>query len=115
MDDEAAFTERREFERFPLLLDVVAVFPDGRYDSILLDISAGGAKFRFAAAPMTHPEPDGPASIIVPPFGEFFGNVRWIDGDYVGMQFDENHKATSSLVRAMVNDSREGLFPPPSL
>jgi len=112
MSEKPDFMERRKFDRYPLMLDAEAVLPGERCDAVLLDISAGGAKFRFVAELSVRPEPGIPISIHVEPFGGFYGDVMWVDGDYIGMEFDERHKAIASLVHEMVAQSRESVFPP---
>jgi len=106
LNDSLCHTERRQTERFPLLLAAAASLPNGIYDASLIDISAGGAKFRIVEAPLEPLEPGISMSIDIPPFGGFFGFIVWIDEDFVGMEFDENHKATASLINDMVKQSR---------
>jgi len=112
ISDEA---ERRVHERHPLMLDATVSIPDEHYNAILIDISAGGAKFQLKNMPLAAPEPDLPISIHIQPFGGFFGNVIWVDDDFIGMQFDENHKATVSLIHEMVAQSRERAAPVPEM
>lgn len=95
------FTDRREYERFPLMLDASVAFSGEHYDVTLIDISAGGAKFQFKIIPPSLPGPDAEVSIEVPPHGGFYGNIAWFDQDYAGIKFDENHKVAASLIHEM--------------
>jgi len=93
--------DRREYERFPLMLEASVVFSDEHYDVVLIDISAGGAKFQFKMIPPSLPSPETEVSIEVPPHGGFYGNLVWSDDDYAGIEFDENHKVAASLIHEM--------------
>lgn len=98
--------ERRRTERFPLMLNAAVSLPNGTYEATLISISAGGAKFRVDEPPLEPFAAGRSISIDIPPFGGFGGFVVWIDEDYVGMEFDENHKVTAALINDMVAQSR---------
>lgn len=106
MNENVNFSDRRRAERFPLMLDAVAVLPNGRYEATLMDISAGGAKFKLEDAPLEPIEHGLTMSIEIPPFGGFYGFIVWIDESFAGMEFDENHKVTAGLINDMVAQSR---------
>lgn len=106
LNENVNYTDRRKTERFPLMLGAKAALPNGRYDATLMDISAGGAKFKLEEAPLEPLEPGLSMSIEIPPFGGFFGFIVWIDEDFAGMEFDENHKVTAGLIHDMVAESR---------
>ncbi|MBC8242169.1 MAG: PilZ domain-containing protein [Alphaproteobacteria bacterium] len=106
MSDISDFTERRQFERYPLMLDALISLPKEHYDAVLIDISAGGAKFQFREMPPMMPGPGIPISITIQPFGGFYGSLMWVDDDFAGMKFEENHKAMASLIHEMVAQSR---------
>jgi len=97
----SGFAERREFERFSLMLDASVTFAGEYYDVVLIDISAGGAKFQFKMIPPSLPDSNAEVAIEVPPHGGFYGNIVWVDGNYAGIKFDENHKAAASLIHDM--------------
>ncbi len=88
------------------MLGALVSLPKGRYDAVLIDISAGGAKFQLKEMPFIAPEIGVSISITIQPFGGFFGDIMWVDDDFIGMKFDENHKAMASLVHEMVAQSR---------
>jgi len=88
------------------MLDTTVTFSGGAYDTALIDVSAGGAKFCFKMPPPKMPDRGTPISIEIQPFGEFDGEVMWIDDDYAGIKFDENHKATAALINEMVAQGR---------
>ena len=100
------FMERREFERYPLMLDASVTITGDSYDVTLIDISAGGAKFQFKILP-PHNVPQGVETVSeVPRHGGVYGESVWMDDDYAGMKFDENHKMAANLIHEMVADSR---------
>ena len=101
LSTKSEFTDRREFERYPLMLEASVTFSGEYYDVVLIDISAGGAKFQFKIVPPALPDTDTEVSIEVPPHGGFYGNIVWTDEDYAGIEFDENHKAAASLIHEM--------------
>lgn len=102
----AEFMERRESERFPLMLDCSVTFTGDSYDVVLIDISAGGAKFQFKFVPPTPPAEGAETVLEVPRHGGFYGEIVWTDDDYAGMAFDENHKMAANLIHEMVAESR---------
>ena len=82
MSDASDFEEKRQFERYPLMLDAVVAVGGDALDITIFDVSAGGAKIRFKEDPLKH------IVIKVPPFGEFEGEIMWKDDEYVGVKFN---------------------------
>lgn len=104
--NSAEFTERREFERFPLMLDCSVSYNGSVHDVSLIDISASGAKFQFKVVPSVLPGEGVEVVIEVPRHGGFYGELVWTDDDYAGMKFDENHKMAANLIHEMVAETR---------
>ena len=93
------FTERRQFERFPLLKEAEALVDGTTLGAVIFDITLDGAKIRLTDSEL-HPENDiaKPISLIIPDAGILEGRVIWTDDEYVGIRFDENQKTMLNLV-----------------
>jgi len=84
--------ERRQTERFPLMLQASIGYDDGFMDVTIFDISAGGAKIRLDGDEI-------PAETVlknnfilnVPAYGKFSGDIAWKDDEYIGVQFHRDH------------------------
>ena len=100
MTDDQDFVERRQFERFPLMLEAEVSLGGDALESMIFDVSAGGAKVRFKKDPFKH------IVLKIPPFGEFEGEVMWKDDEYVGIRFHENHEKMMDAIVDMTRSSR---------
>ena len=92
-------TERRRHERYPLMMEAGALIGGEALGAVIIDLSAGGAKLRLRGAEDRRSH-DAADSIVlhIPKFGGVEGRVVWRDDDYVGILFDENHKALVNLI-----------------
>ena len=102
MSDAPDFEEKRQFERYPLMLDAVVAVGGDALDITIFDVSAGGAKIRFKEDPLKH------IVIKVPPFGEFEGEIMWKDDEYVGVKFNEDQQKMAQVIVDMTRKSRGG-------
>lgn len=100
MTDDQDFVERRQFERFPLMLEAEVSLGGEALGSMIFDVSAGGAKVRFKKDPFKH------MVLKIPPFGEFEGEVMWKDDEYVGIRFSEDHAKMMDVIVDMTRKSR---------
>ena len=99
MTEARDFVERRQFERYPLMLESTVSVGREVIDCVIFDISAGGAKVRLMGTEI-HPDKDQIVTIVldIPGFGGFEGKIIWTDDEYVGIQFSETHKTMVKLV-----------------
>ena len=84
--------ERREFERFPIMMRASVMAGDDSLEATIFDVSAYGAKVRLDGSDV--PSPDNMASNIVlniPAYGKFPADVAWRDEEYFGLRFHEDH------------------------
>ena len=84
--------ERRQNDRFPLTLKAEVSFGEGELDAKIYDLSPSGAKLRLKKSLLK--------SIVlnIPPFGVFEGEVAWTDEEFIGIKFNEDHKAIVNLI-----------------
>jgi hypothetical protein len=100
MTDDQDFVERRQFERFPLMLEAEVSLGSDALASMIFDVSAGGAKVRFKDDPFKK------IVLKIPPFGEFEGEVVWKDDEYVGIKFGEDHEKMMDVIVDMTRNSQ---------
>ena len=100
MTDPSDFEEKRQFERYPLMLDAEVALGGEALAITIFDVSAGGAKIRFKEDPLKH------IVIKVPPFGEFEGEIMWKDDEYVGVKFNEDQQKMAEVIVDMTRQSR---------
>jgi hypothetical protein len=84
--------ERRHTERFPLTVKAEIAFGDADLDARIYDLSPTGAKVRLKKGLLKN------IVLSIPPFGVFEGEVAWTDDEYIGIKFDEDHKAIVNLI-----------------
>jgi hypothetical protein len=84
--------ERRQNERFPLAVKAEVSLGEGDIEAQIYDLSPSGAKLRLKKGLLK--------SIVlsIPPFGVFEGEVAWTDEEFVGIKFNEDHKAIVNLI-----------------
>ncbi len=98
MVEAEKFTERRQHERLPLMMPAETLFEGATLDTVILDISLGGAKIRLTDAEL-HPTDIAKAIVLdIPKAGTMEGEVIWIDDEYVGIKFDDGQKTMLNLV-----------------
>ncbi len=102
MTDSAEFEEKRQFERYPLMLEAEVALGGEALAITIFDISAGGAKVRFKEDPLKR------IVLKVPPFGEFEGEIVWKDDEYVGVKFNEDQQKMADVIVDMTRQSRGG-------
>lgn len=99
MENSWTGTDRRRFERHPLMLEAQVTIEGESFAAVIFDISAGGAKVRLKdagnaaenAAPKT-------AVLDIPDFGDYEGDIVWTDDDFIGIDFHEDHKTMVKLI-----------------
>ena len=99
MTPEWNMTERRQHERYPLMLEAAVNICGESFAAVIFDISAGGAKVRLkdagnaaeTAAPKT-------AVLDIPDYGDYEGDIVWTDDDFIGIDFHEDHKTMVKLI-----------------
>lgn len=101
MTDSEDTPERREFERYPLMLEATVSVGHVVVDCVIFYISPGGARIRLKGTEIRS-EIDQIGTIVlhIPDFGGFEGKVIWTDDEYVGIQFSELQKTMVNLVIA---------------
>ena len=99
MTETRNFVEKRQFGRFPFMLESTVSVGQEILDCMIFDISAGGAKVRLKETEIS-PKKDRIETIVlhIPDFGGFEGKIVWTDDQYVGIQFRETHKTMVKLV-----------------
>ena len=102
MSQAPEFEEKRQFERYPLMLEAEVALGGEAIAITIFDISAGGAKVRFKEDPLKR------IVLKVPPFGEFEGEVVWKDDEYVGVKFNEDQQKMADVIVDMTRQSRGG-------
>ena len=101
MTDAESFEERRQFERYPLMLEAETSLGGESLECTIFDVSAGGAKIRLKQDPFKH------VVLTIPPFGEFEGEVVWKDDEYVGIKFHEDQEKMMEVIQGMSDHSRD--------
>ena len=96
----APATDQRQDERFPLMMDAEVRIGDSEFKAVIFDIGAGGAKLQVKEGLGQLDGNEQPLIVlIIPEFGEFHGEPAWVDDDFVGIQFHENHKTIVNLIK----------------
>ncbi len=101
-------TERRQHERYPLMLEAAVTIGGESFAAVIYYISAGGAKVQLKdagnAAENAMPKT---ASLKIPEDGGFEGDIIWTDDEFIGIDFHEDYKTTVKLItgqKAMTYD-----------
>ncbi len=99
MTSEWNMTERRQHERYPLMLEAAVTIGSETFAAVIFDISAGGAKVQLKEAGNAA-ENAMPKTVVldIPEYGDYEGDIIWIDDDYIGINFHENHKTMVKLI-----------------
>ena len=102
----ASKAERREFDRFPLMMTAAVAQNGGNLGAVIFDISEGGAKVQMTESPFdAATDIAGPVTLLVPKFGKFEGEVIWIDDEYFGMKFNEGqNEALAAALEGLVGN-----------
>lgn len=104
MNQPRNITEKRQFERYPLMLEAEVSHADQTIECVIFDVSAGGAKVRLKRAGIdAQNSPIKHVLLHIPPFGEFEGDIVWTDDDYMGIEFYETHKAVVKMLLERVS------------
>ncbi len=99
MNSPRNFTEKRQFERYPLMLEAEVSHADQIIDCVIFDVSAGGAKVRLKGAVIdAQKSPIKRVLLHIPPFGGFEGDIVWTDDEYMGIKFYETHKTVVNML-----------------
>ncbi len=86
------FVERREADRFPIMMRASVIAGGVNLEATIFDVSAGGAKVRLDGTDI--PALDTMAQNVVlhiPAYGEFPADVAWQDEEYLGLRFHTDH------------------------
>ena len=99
MENSWTGTDRRQFERYPLMLEAQVTIDGETFAAVIFDISAGGAKVQLKA-PGKGTEIALPKTTVlaIPDFGGYEGDIVWIDDEFIGIKFHENHKTMVKLI-----------------
>jgi len=96
---ENTHVDRRQFERFPLMLDGEVSISGGTHACEVYEIAEHGAKFRLKHVDLaTEIAVSDELVLSIFRFGGFDGEITWTDEDFVGIRFVENHKAMIGLI-----------------
>ena len=99
MNPEWNKTERRQYERYPLMLEAAVTIGGESFAAVIFDLSAGGAKVQLKdagnAAENAMPKT---AVLKIPEYGGFEGVIIWTDDEYIGIHFHENYKTMVMLI-----------------
>lgn len=86
------FIERRQTERFPIMMTASVTYADNDMDATIFDVSAGGAKVRLDGTEIPAENVLNHSFILnVPAYGKFPGDIVWKDDEYVGVKFHRDH------------------------
>ena len=92
-------TERRQYERYPLMLEAAVTIGGESLAAVIFDITADGAKVQLKdagnAAENAMPKT---AVLKIPDYGGFEGDIVWTDDDYIGIYFHENYQKMVELI-----------------
>jgi PilZ domain len=92
--------ERREHGRHKALWWAEIEMATGRFTCSVFDLSTGGAKLRV---PRSIPEKEQ-LMLVIPPFGQFAGEVIWSDDAQAGIQFArEEHPRVTKMISSRLN------------
>ena len=99
MENSWIGTDRRQFDRHPLMLEAQVTIGAESFAALIFDISAGGAKVQLIGAgkvaeivlPKT-------AVLDIPDYGGYEGDIIWIDDEFIGIEFHESHKTMVKLI-----------------
>ncbi len=84
--------ERRESERFPIMMRASVMAGDVNLEATIFDVSAGGAKVRLDGTDIPAPENMAQNVILhIPAYGEVPADVVWRDEEYLGLRFQQDH------------------------
>ncbi len=99
MENSWTETDRRQFDRHPLMLDALVTIGAENFAAVIFDISASGAKVQLKdagnAAVNAMPKT---AVLEILEYGGFEGDIVWIDDDFIGINFHETHKTMVKLI-----------------
>ncbi len=96
-------SERRQHERFPLMLPAEASIGGETVAAVIFDISGGGAKLQLKGAGNAA-ENATPRTVVltIPEYGDFEGDIIWTDDEYIGIHFHETHKTMVKLITEQI-------------
>ena len=99
MTREWNMTDRRQHERYPLMLESAVTIGGESFAAVIFDISGGGAKVQLKDA-RNAAENAMPKTVVldIPEYGDYEGDIIWVDDDYIGIHFHENHKTMVKLI-----------------
>ncbi len=84
--------ERREAERFPIMMRASVIAGDDNLEATIFDVSASGAKVRLDGTDIPAPENMAQNVVLyIPAYGEFPADVVWRDEEYIGLRFQQDH------------------------
>ena len=84
--------ERRESERFPIMMRASVVAGEDYLEATIFDVSADGAKVRLDGTDIPAPENMVQSVVLhIPAYGEFPANVIWRDDEYIGLRFHKDN------------------------
>ncbi len=86
------FEERRESDRFPIMMRASVTAGDSDLEATIFDVSSGGAKVRLDGPDIPSPENMALNVVLnIPAYGKFPADVVWRDDEYLGLRFHEDH------------------------
>jgi hypothetical protein len=94
--------ERREHLRQKVLWWGQIDVGTERYACSVSDLSPGGAKIRLPQDISANQR----VKLTMPPFGEFEGEVCWVEDAYIGIQFaDIEHPRVAKVIASRLNET----------
>jgi hypothetical protein len=85
-------TERREADRFPIMMRASVMAGGVNLEATIFDVSACGAKVRLDGTDIPAPENMAQNVVLhIPAYGEFPADVVWRDEEYLGLRFHADH------------------------
>ena len=92
-------TDRRQFDRHPLMLEAQVTIGAESFAVLIFHISAGGAKVQsLDAGKVAEIVLPKSAVLDIPDYGGYEGDIVWVDGAFIGIEFHENHKTMVKLI-----------------
>ena len=99
MENSRTGDDRRQFERHPLMLDAKVTIGNESFAVLIFDISAGGAKLQsMDAGKVAEITPPKTAVLDIPDYGDYEGDIVWVDENFIGINFRESHKTMVKLI-----------------
>ncbi len=99
MENSWTGTDRRQFERYPLMIEAQVTIGAESFAAMIFEISAAGAKVQLKDAGKVAEIVLPKTTVLdIPDYGSYEGDIIWIDDEFIGIKFHESHKTMVKLI-----------------